>query len=463
MDVVFQAIDAAKTMLADLRAAVDTSGPFRAPENLASLIKRIKACAAGQNAPVPVDKPNVDPARADTVVANARKLVADSTVKVTTSRLDSLVNMVGELVIAQSMVTQGVSDALEKEPTLDRNLRHLDKITRELQELSMSMRMVPVQGVFQKMARLVRDLSRTAGKQIEFTMSGADTEVDRNVVEAVADPLVHMVRNSVDHGVESPDKRRAAGKDPTGHVELAAYHQGGNIVIEIRDDGNGLDREKILNKARNLGIIKEGQELSDHDTFMLIFHPGLSTAEKVTSISGRGVGMDVVRKNIESLRGRVDIQSERGKGTTFFIRLPLTLAVIDGQIVTVGSEKFIIPILSIEQSFRPTSTQLATAHGGRAEMVNIRGNLLPLVRLHRLFRTPPRNEDPTQGLCVVVSDGPKKCSLFVDDLLGQQQVVIKSLGQYLGRVPAITGGAIMGDGNVSLILDVPGLIALAQK
>jgi two-component system chemotaxis sensor kinase CheA len=466
IDVVFEAVDAAKKMLADLHAAMESQSAFRPLAGLDALVGRIKACAEGRtestaaaDAPAAADSST---ARTDTNAA-ARKLQADATVKVTTSRLDSLINMVGELVIAQSMVSQGVSEQIKDSPVLDRNVRHLDKITRELQELSMSMRMVPVQGIFQKTARLVRDLSRKAGKQIDLVMTGADTEVDRNVVEAVADPLVHMIRNAVDHGIESPQDRRVAGKDPTGHVELRAYHQGGNIVIEIRDDGRGLNHDRILAKAVTNGLVKPGQELSESEVYRLIFAAGLSTAEKVTDVSGRGVGMDVVKKNVEALRGRVDIESTPGQGSTFFIRLPLTLAVIDGQIVAVGRRRYIVPILSIEQSLRPTRSQLATVQGGRGEIVNIRGSLIPLIRLHDVFHIEPRSTDPTETLIVVVADGPHRCALLVDDLLGQQQVVIKSLGDYLGRVPSISGAAIMGDGHVSLILDVPGLIALARQ
>ena len=393
----------------------------------------------------------------------AKKVTTESTVKVTTERLDAMISMVGELVIAQSMVSQDISGYTDQSQRLERNVRHLDKITRELQELSMSMRMVPVQGVFQKMARLVRDLSHKAGKEVELVMTGAETELDRNVVEAIADPLVHMVRNSIDHGLEMPDERAHNGKKPAGRVELKAFHQAGNIVIEIIDDGRGLNRDKILAKAVDNGLVQAEQQISDADIYRMIFHAGLSTAAKVTSVSGRGVGMDVVKKNIEALRGRVDIDSTPGKGTRFSIRLPLTLAVIDGQVVGIGKHTFVIPTLSIEQNLRPKSTQLTTIQGGAGEVINIRGDLLPLVRLHNIFHIEPQQTDPCQALVVVVGDGDgRRCCLQVDNLLGQQQVVIKSLGDFLGAVQGVFGGAIMGDGNVSLILDVPGLINLAS-
>ena len=393
----------------------------------------------------------------------AKKSATESTVKVTTERLDALINMVGELVIAQAMVSRDLDEHRKKNQRLERNARHLEKITRDLQELSMSTRMVPVQGVFQKMARLVRDLSRKSGKQIEFEMSGSETELDRNVVEEIADPLVHMVRNSVDHGVEAPADREAAGKSPAGKITLRAYHKGGNIVIEIADDGKGLSRERILKKAVENGLVKEDADMSDQEVYRLIFNAGFSTAEKVTDISGRGVGMDVVRKNIESLRGRIDIDSILGRGTTFRIQLPLTLAVIEGQEVTVGDENYIIPTASIEQNLRPVPSQISTVQGGRGEMMMVRGELIPLVRLYKLYHLEPKFTDPCESLVVIVTDGVQKCCIQVDDLLGQQQVVIKSLGQYLGSIKGISGGAIMGDGNVSLILDVPGLLTLANE
>jgi two-component system, chemotaxis family, sensor kinase CheA len=386
---------------------------------------------------------------------------ADEKIKVSITRLDNLINSTGELVIAQLMVAEEIHTGASSVHELARKVAHQGKIVRELQELSMSMRMVPVQGVFQKMSRLVRDLSRKADKQVEFVTIGEETELDRTVVDKIADPLIHMVRNSLDHGIEPRDERVKAGKDRTGRVELRAFHQAGNIVIEIEDDGKGLDQERILKKAIDNGVVEPGQELSDDEIFKLIFHPGLSTAEKITSVSGRGVGMDVVKKNIESLRGKIDIASTRGQGTIFTIRLPLTLAIIDGQVVCIGDQRYIIPINSIVRSLRPTSEQLSSVQG-RGEMILERGELIPLVRLYRLLGVVPTEEDPTKALVVVVEEDGRKCCLLVDDLLAQQQVVIKSLGDALGRVKGVSGGAIMGDGKVCLILDVPGLVTLAQ-
>lgn len=511
IDVILEANDFMKKMLGSLKHSVETQSPIDVFSTLDELLQQIQQCAQGQ---VPVNKigqmlvasgqvvekdirealaqqsesnssqkigeilVNNDKISRDqllhalnrqteskpgTTAASASRTPAESTVKVTTSRLDDLINMVGELVIAQSMVGRDLQHHVSGNQRLSRNARHLDKITRDLQELSMSMRMVPIQGVFQKMARLIRDLSRKAGKNVDLTIKGAETELDRNVVEAIADPLVHMVRNSVDHGIETEEQRRVAGKSPQGHIELRAYHQGGNIFIEIADDGRGLDRDKIFQKALAAGIVKENQDMSDNDIYRLIFHAGLSTAEKVTDISGRGVGMDVVRKNIEALRGRVDIDSTPGQGTTFSIRLPLTLAVIDGQLVTVGRETYIVPTISIERSLRPMPVQISTLQGGQGEMIKVRDRLIPLVRLHRLFNVEPEYTDPCEAIVMIVCDGDQRCAIQVDALLSQHQVVIKNLGDYLGIVRGVSGAAIMGDGNVSLILDIPGLINMVNE
>jgi two-component system chemotaxis sensor kinase CheA len=319
--------------------------------------------------------------------------------------------------------------------------------------------MVPIRSTFQKMTRLVRDLSMKAGKQVELQMSGEDTELDRTIVEEISDPLVHMIRNAVDHGIEPADRRLAAGKSPHGNIRLRAFHQGGNIVIEVEDDGGGLSRERILRKAIERGLVAEGAQLSDSAILNLIFAPGFSTAEKVTDISGRGVGMDVVRRNIEKLRGKVEIQSTPGKGSRFTIYLPLTLAIIDGMIVGIGGQRYILPTLAVRESFRPAAGMVSTVQG-RAEVVNVRGRLMPLVRLHALFGTPSRATRPEDGIIIVVeSDHGARCVL-VDDLLGKQEVVIKSLGQTFKKSAAVAGAAILGDGRVGLILDVDGIMGM---
>ncbi|MGC4034292.1 MAG: chemotaxis protein CheA [Tepidisphaeraceae bacterium] len=497
LDVILEARDVMKAMVSEVERAAQVHGTPGKQQGLGALLAKLDAAARGEeiapsapaaapqaeadanNAPkadaaspaaAAVDFLKADDEHEEAPVAGkpaaaaataAVAMQADQTVKVSTGRLDSLINTVGELVIAQAMVAQDL-DSVAADQRLSRNLSQLAKITRSLQDLSMSMRMVPIAGVFQKMARLARDVSRKANKEVEFVQVGGETELDRNVVEAISDPLVHMVRNAIDHGLEFPEDRVKIGKQRAGMVTLKACHQAGNVVITITDDGRGLNKDKIVKKAITHGIIKEGQELTDQEIFQLIFHPGLSTADKLTDISGRGVGMDVVKKNVEALRGRIEIASTPGQGSVFTVRLPLTLAVIDGLIVKVGKQRYIVPITSIEQSIRPTRDQLSTVLG-QGEMCLVRENLLPLIRLHRLFDVVPTTEDPTQALVVIVQDGPRRSCLLVDELIGQQQVVIKSVGKEIGQLPGIAGCAILGDGNVSLILDISALIESAKN
>jgi two-component system chemotaxis sensor kinase CheA len=386
----------------------------------------------------------------------------ESSVRVRTDRLDRLIDMVGELVIAHSMLAQDPRNDVSRDPELSRKVGHAGKIVRELQDMSMSLRMVPLRPTFQKLIRIVRDVAKKSDKQIQFQSTGDDTEIDRNMVDVIAEPLIHMVRNAADHGIESTAKRVAAGKPPVGTVRLAAYHSGGSVVIDLSDDGGGLDRDRILAKAAQKGLIDPNKSLSDSEIFQLIFLPGFSTTENVTDISGRGVGMDVVRRNIEQLKGRIDITSERGKGTVFSIRLPLTLAITDGMIVRVGPERYIIPTVNIAMNFRPEASQVSTVVG-RGEVILLRGELIPLFRLHHLFKVSGAVEEPTRGLVVVLRDGVSSCGLLVDELLGQQQVVAKSLGSAIGKVAAVSGGAILGDGRVGLILDPASLVTLAKE
>lgn len=395
--------------------------------------------------------------------ASAGVVQVREAVKVDSDRLDLLVNMIGELVIAESMAVQSpvLKSLLTTE--LGRHFSQLDKITRELQVMAMSLRMVPVRSTFQKMARLVRDLSKKTGKQVNFTMAGEDTELDKTVVDKIGDPLVHMVRNAVDHGLEdSSETRRAAGKDPVGNVCLRAFHMGGTIHIQVEDDGRGLNRDAILRKARERGLIAEGDNLGDREIYNLIFEPGFSTAQQVTEVSGRGVGMDVVKRNIEALRGQVDIQSEAGKGSVFTIRLPLTLAIIDGMVVRVGLERYIIPTLSIVISLRPDKQDINTVVG-RGEILTLQGHLVPIVRLYKLFGLEGALTECTDGTIVVVENAGGRVGLLVDEILGQQQTVIKSLGEVFKDADGVAGGAIMPDGRVGLILDVGGLIKLSEN
>ncbi|MBN1344763.1 MAG: chemotaxis protein CheA [Phycisphaerae bacterium] len=380
----------------------------------------------------------------------------DITVRLETAKLDHLVNMVGELVIAQAMVNQ--NPLLESSEKLTKDVSQVTKITREVQEITMALRMVTLQQTFQKMARLARDVGRKAGKQVEFSMTGEDTELDKNVIDEIGDPLMHMVRNAVDHGIESPSDRRAAGKPEFGSVHLHAAHVGGNIVIEITDDGGGLDRDKLIAKGIERGLLTPEDQLSDSEAFALIMQAGFSTAEKVTDISGRGVGMDVVKRNIEKLRGKVEISSEKGKGSKFTIRLPLTLAIIDGMVVTVGEERFIIPTISIDQSMRPEKDQVVTVQK-RGEMLQVRGELCPLIRLDELFGIQTERLPVWERMVVIVVVDGRRVGIVLDNLIGQQQIVIKSLGGQFRGVDGISGGAILGDGKVGLILDAAGLVA----
>ncbi len=387
---------------------------------------------------------------------------AQSTVKVDTSKLDNLIDMVGELVIAQSILAADPAFAKSVDERLGRRMAQLKRITSDLQRNAMSMRMVPIRQVFQKMARLVRDLSKQSGKNIELVLQGEDTELDRKVVEDINDPLMHMVRNSVDHGIESPERRAAAGKPAQATLRLRAAHVGGNIVIEIADDGAGLDTDRIYAKAVSNGLIAPGAQLAPGDIHQMIFQPGFSTAEKVTEISGRGVGMDVVRRNIEALRGRIEIQTARGQGTTFSIRLPLTLAIVDGILVAVGHQRFVIPACAVRESLRPKAEQIHSVYG-QACLVQVRDRLIPSLHLGDLFGIAGAQPDVTNATVVVLEDNGRPTALIVDELIGRQEVVIKSLGSTFEGVRGVAGGAILGDGRVGLILDDGGLAGLIGK
>jgi len=376
---------------------------------------------------------------------------------VDTGKLDFLVDMAGELVIAESLVRHDGDLLAVKSPGLQRKMVQLTRITAELQKTAMAMRLVPVGPLFRRMARLVRDLSRQFGKQVQMETHGDEIELDRTIVEELSDPLMHMVRNAMDHGIETPEQRCKAGKDPTARVSLRAYHQSGQVVIEIADDGKGLGRERILAKAIERGLVQSGEGRSDTEVWNLIFEPGFSTAQQVTNVSGRGVGMDVVRRHIEKLRGRIEIRSAEGEGTSFLLKLPLTLAIIDGLVVAVGQERYIVPLFGVRELFRPNDDSIWTVQQ-RAEMALVRGTLLPVLRLYRRFGVEPRSTDPKQGVLVVAEVEGSRFCLLVDELIGKQEVVIKSLGETFKNVSGVAGGAILGDGRVGLILDLERLM-----
>lgn len=384
---------------------------------------------------------------------------ASALVKVATQKLDNLVDLTGEMVIAQSQVVHDPSLKGMADARLLRNLTQLSRIANELQRTVLSLRMVPIRATFQKMNRLVRDLATRQGKLIELRLHGEDTELDRTLVEQLNDPLVHMIRNAVDHGIEKDEIRRNSGKPPVGAIELKAWHQGGNIILEVKDDGAGLNAERIRAKAIREGLIKPEDILSDDEIYQLIFAPGFSTAEVVTDVSGRGVGMDVVRRNIEKLRGKIEIETVLGQGSCFRIYLPLTLAIIDGMLISVGTQRFILPALLVRESFRPAPGMISTVQG-RGEMVSVRGRLTPLLRLYDYFGITPESADPTQGVVVVVGYEQQQRCLLVDQLLGKQEVVIKALGETFKQRKDFAGAAILGDGQVGLIIEVDNLVNL---
>jgi two-component system chemotaxis sensor kinase CheA len=459
VDVILESTDVMRGELSIINMRL--SGQAPPPSGVsAALLDRIRAAARGEvglGKPAAQALPSKPAAEAGARPSSETQKSTDSgSVRMDTGKLDQLMDLVGEMVIAQTLIAHSPALNAVVDPRLQSDLTQLARITASVQRITTGLRMVPIGTQFQKTARVVRDLSRRAGKQVLFETTGENTEVDKTVAEEISDPLLHMVRNSIDHGIETPAERIAAGKDPTARVQLSAYHQSGQIVIEISDDGRGLNRDKIFGKAVERGLIQPTEQLSDSEVFLLIFEAGFSTADKVTDISGRGVGMDVVRRHVQALRGRIDIQSTAGQGTTFFLRLPLTLAMIEGLVVAVGDQRYVAPVTSVREMFRPLPAMLSTLQGSN-EMVLVRDNLLPIVRLHRRFDKQPRTTDLTDGTLIVAeTDGHVFC-LFVDDLIGKQEVVIKSLGPSFSHVVGIAGCAVLGDGRVGLILDMHGI------
>lgn len=387
-------------------------------------------------------------------------------IRVDVEKLDILMDLVGELVIAEAMVAQnpdlqGLNKSLDR---FEKSVMQLNKITRDLQDVATSIRMIPLSGTFRKMIRLVRDLAQKSSKKVELEILGEETEVDKTVIEQINDPLVHIIRNSIDHGLETPDEREKSGKPPIGHVSLEAKYVGGEVWIIVRDDGRGLNREKILSKARERGLISgDESELKDEEVWQFIFQPGFSTAEKITDVSGRGVGMDVVRRNIENIRGKVEVRSETGKGSMVILRIPLTLAIIDGMITRVGGNLYIIPVIAIKESLKVDTKYITCTMDGQ-EIANIRGRLIPIVRIRELFNLNHNSlTSLEEGILIVVENEQKSMGLFVDEVVRQQQVVIKGLSNYVGNVGCVSGCTILGDGDISLILDIAGIMDFAES
>jgi two-component system, chemotaxis family, sensor kinase CheA len=396
--------------------------------------------------------------------ASVQKIGGESgSIRVATEKVDAIINLVGELIITQSMLS-GFADGIEPDD-LDRlrqGLSQLARNTRELQESVMQIRMLPISFAFNRFPRIVHDLSRKLGKKVELKLAGEGTELDKTVLEKISDPLVHLVRNALDHGLETPERRFAAGKSETGTLELGAFHEGGNIIIEVSDDGAGINKAKVLQKARERNLIAPDQELTDEQIDNLIFMPGFSTAEQISDVSGRGVGMDVVRRNINDLGGHVQIASKEGVGSTIRIRLPLTLAILDGQLVRVGKEIYIMSLVAIVETIQVSRDRVNTL-AGRAEVFRLRNEYLPVVKLCELFGVDADSKSAEAGLLVVVEADGKRAGVLVDDLLAQQQVVIKSLESNFKAVAGIAGATILGDGTVALIIDVPDLIRSVAK
>ncbi len=385
--------------------------------------------------------------------SGTQRRAESASIRVPTEKVDALINLVGELVISQAMVNQAVT-GFSMTPQLEEALSVVQRSTRELQEQVMAIRMLPIGMVFNRFPRLVHDLGVQLGKKVRLEIEGAETELDKSVIEQLGDPLTHLIRNSVDHGVEDPERRAQSGKPEEGVVTLRAFHEGGNVLIEVQDDGKGLDRERIRAKAIAQGLIREDALLSDDEMYALIFAPGFSTAAVVSDVSGRGVGMDVVKRNVEALNGEVSVRSETGHGSRFRIRLPLTLAILDGLSVRIGRETFILPLLAIRQSVRPERADVRHVLGGRGEIFMLRGEQLPLLRLSRLFRIAGATEDPTEGIVVVAETDGRRFGVLVDEVIGQQQVVVKSIERNYHKIESVMGATILGDGRVAFIVDV---------
>ena len=458
IELVLKAVDLLRLMVKDLPARAAGQAATDVSSRCEALMADVDAVSADDASAAPA----LAPAPADAADAPITWFSEESTVKVSTTKLDALVDMVGELVIAQAILAEDPALLRAGDERLSRQLAQVKRITGDIQRDAMSMRMVPIRQTFQKMVRLVRDLSKTFSKPTAVVVTGDDTELDRKLVEQLTDPLMHMVRNTIDHGIESQDVRAAAGKPATAEIRLTAFHRAGGVVVEIADDGAGLDTERIAARAQAQGLIADSGALTAAEIHQLIFRPGFSTADRVTEFSGRGVGMDVVRRNIEALRGRIEIQTERGRGTTFALHLPLTLAIVDGLVLRVGNDRFVIPTPAVQESLRPRPEDVHTTYG-RPCMVQVRERLIPLLHLGDAFGIRSARERASDGTVVIAEDNGRPVALVVDELLGKREVVLRSLGETFRGVAGIAGGAILGDGRIGLILDTGGLLALAAK
>jgi two-component system chemotaxis sensor kinase CheA len=457
IEVVLAAVDTLTAMVKDLPSRADGQAAVDRSAQCDKILSAVDALIADETAS-PVPAPIALTITRPEPTATWRE--EDATIKVSTRKLDALVDMVGELVIGQAILAENPALQRPGDDRLSRQLGQIRRITSDIQRDAMSMRMVPIRRTFQKLSRLVRDLGKKFDKPTNVVIVGEDTELDRKLVEQLTDPLMHMVRNTIDHGIERGAVRAAAGKPETAEIQLRAFHRAGGVVVEIADDGGGLDTQRIVERAVAQGLIADGTQMSAAEIHQLIFRPGFSTADKVTELSGRGVGMDVVRRNIHTLRGRIDIQTERGRGTTFSLQLPLTLAIVDGLVLGVGGDRFVIPTPAVQESLRPQPQQVHTT-GGQPTMVQVRDRLIPLLHLGRAFGIQSARADASEGTVVIAEDNGRPVALVVDELLGKREVVIRNLGEMFRGVKGIAGGAILGDGRIGLILDAGGLLALA--
>jgi two-component system chemotaxis sensor kinase CheA len=458
--------DVIKALLVSGDVLRDLVGRIHAgPESTSAASEAVERVEATINALLGQVAPAETP-RAEPGAEEPRRRASDrdeaTVIRVSVDKVDRLVDLAGELITTQSMLALMATDLT---PTgivkVQESVARMDRHVRELHHSVLAVRMVSVRTLFARFPRFVRDLAETVGKQAVVELVGEETELDKSVIEKIGDPLLHLIRNAIDHGLESPDARRAAGKAPIGCVRLDASQRGGSVYIEVSDDGRGLDRDRILSRGRTQGLVAPGENPSDEEVFALIFRPGFSTADTITELSGRGVGMDVVKRNVEALGGTIAIRSDPGRGTRFRIKLPLTLALLDGQVLRVGDQVYVLPLVGIVESVR-TIRGSVHAIEGACEVIVVRGETLPLLRLNRLFGVQALSEDPTEGLVVVVETEERRTALLVDGLLGQQQVVIKSLEAHFRKVDGVAGATILGDGRVSLVLDVAGLIGLGR-
>jgi two-component system chemotaxis sensor kinase CheA len=469
-------LDLIKTNLADFAKNNDTT--FANYENIYFFFKEEYFAATGKDLSEPeehhaadtVAQKAAEPASDEEIlemieaveIIERPRLSEKKEIRVDVSKLDNLINLVGELVIAQSILLYHPVLAKVDDNELERAIHHLQQISGDLQDVAMTTRMVPLNKTFTKMTRLVYDVAKKANKKVNFEAYGGETEVDRNIIEMIGDPLVHMIRNSIDHGLEHPEERLAVGKKETGLVALEARNESGEVCITVRDDGRGINRKNILKKAIQNGLVKSTDVLTDKEILGLIFEPGFSTAEKVTDISGRGVGMDVVKQNIDKLKGTIEVASIEGSGSVVTLRIPLTLAIIDGMLIRVANTSYMIPLLSVRESLKVENHTLTTTPNGE-ETILIRNNHIPIVRLYSLFNKKPDSTNLKDGILVICDTAGQLIALYVDEIIGQQQTVIKSLPGYLKNMSGVSGCAIIGNGEISLILDIKGLVSMKNK